>query len=83
MAKKTLRAPDPRREAAIHRLIRGWEPLRWDVSFLSHNGGRKLEIYDTHTTKTLAVIDLRALVRKRKPLTGVKKEFAKIVRGSK
>lgn len=68
MAKKTLRAPDPRSEAAIHRLIRGWNPDEWDVQFSGVDGARRLEIFHGITEKTLAVIDLRALVRKRKEM---------------
>lgn len=82
MAKKTLKAQDPRSEAAIHRLIRGWEPENFFTEFSEDDKDRKITIRNERD-KVLAVIDLRALVRKRKPLKGIKKEFAKIVRGAK
>lgn len=81
MAKKKLKAQDPRSEAAIHRLIRRWDLTQMRVQF--SDSGKERELYILRGDKLAAVIDLRALVRKRKPLTGVKKEFAKIVRGSK
>lgn len=65
------KAQDPTSEAAIHRLIRGWEPEVWFTEFSDAGNARNIIIRNDRE-KILAVIDLRALVRKRKPLKGIK-----------
>lgn len=80
-----------RSEAAIKRVInhKGKDCYDLEVEYL--HSKKQICIYipdEDHSLSSkhgeiLAIIDLRELVKKRKPLTGVKKQLDAIVRGSK
>lgn len=71
--KKNLRS-----EAAIKRLIKGWS-----IYLLRHRVKEPIITIHKLNGETLAEIDLREIIKKRKPLTGIKKQVEKIVRGGK
>lgn len=85
MKKQNLRS-----EAAILRVIRGFRRDHLEV-YLEESGFAKLIVIDkvkqSQTgdmyAERVAEIDLRELVKKRQPLTGIKKQVAAIVSGKK
>lgn len=76
--KKNLRS-----EAAIKRWMEfeGNKYVDWNRYSASHL--IELTMFEDKVLKVVAEIDLRELIKKRKPLTGIKKQMDKIVRGSK
>lgn len=78
MKKQNLRS-----EAAIKRWLKLSERSR--LAILSYLDSNIIELYGSFTDKTIlfAEIDLRELIKKRKPLTGIKKQMSAIVSGKK
>jgi hypothetical protein len=83
--KKPVIKKNLRSEAAIKRVIKEWNDVRVStgntptVTFwrMTDNDGTFA------TDEVLAKLDLRDFIKKRKPLTGVKKQLDAIVRGKK
>lgn len=75
MKKQNLRS-----EAAIKRFIK---EKRHKIAFLTDNDIIALELVTTNGVLVVAEIDLRDLIKKRKPLTGIKKQMSEIVNGKK
>jgi hypothetical protein len=72
------RPKNPESEAAIKYAIKHW------TNIYAHTNGDDAVVYLINDNdETVAQIDLRALVRKRQPLTGIKKTMGKIVRGGR
>lgn len=75
---KTKIPKDPKSEAALK-----WCILNWDV-VVTQRGSRgvvNLFAVDFDGMPLVASVDLREVIKKRQPLTGVKKQLAGIVRG--
>ncbi len=71
-----------RSEAAIKRAIKAWSKVKLHKD--DNDPVVKFYTFKVHPDMAhVAEIDLRELVKKRKPLIGIKKQVDKIVRGSK
>lgn len=75
---KTKIPKNPKSEAALKWCVENWMDIRSIRSLTSSP-----IVYFYYGLTCVALIDLRALIRKRQPLTGVKKQLADIVRGKK
>lgn len=77
-----------RSEAAIKEVIKNWKAWKRYIFVMTAQLEPVLRIQlldkeDIYQDHIVAEIDLRELVKKRKPLTGVKKQLDAIVRGKK
>ena len=86
-----MKKQNPRSEAAIKRWLKLPYSEQWignpsrahpHIIYLMHNYWKESEPYD-HQSELIAEIDLRELVKKRQPLTGIKKQMSVIVSGKK
>lgn len=67
-------------EAAIARLLKNWSPEGYFTVFGVTPGHIRIE---NEKGRALLILDLREFVRKRQPLTGIKKQVGAIVRGKR
>lgn len=76
---------DPKSEAAARWCVENWDQFENFIPTISGEAP-VLGIWDRNSRRKLLEIDLRQFVKKRQPLTGIKKlqtELAKTVRGAK
>lgn len=74
-----MKTKNLRSEAAIKRVIKKWD----EVYPYNIENKPVVTFRNFYTGQVMAEIDLRELIKKRKPLIGIKKQVEKIVRGSK
>lgn len=79
MSKKTKLPADPHSEAALNWCLKHWneiEVVQGEIDQIVFFTGK-------HHDEIAAILHLRDIVRKRRPLIGIKKQMAGIVRGKR
>lgn len=77
--KKQKLPKDPHSEAALKWCVKNWN--RYDVECVPERDAPRIRLRSCGST--VAIIDLRDIIKKRQPLTGIKKQVAGIVRGKR
>lgn len=79
MSKKTKLPADPHSEAALKWCVKNWneiEVVQGEIDQIVFFAGK-------HRDEIAAILHLRDIIKKRQPLTGIKKQVAGIVRGKR
>lgn len=79
MSKKTKLPADPHSEAALQWCVKNWheiEVVQGEIDQIVLFAGK-------HHDEIAAILHLRDIIKKRQPLTGIKKQVAGIVRGKR